>query len=1427
MTVAFPISVSDDVRYDWQRFWIVQTGSLDLSDAGFLRDPDEYLFGRSDLKKLDEIDAYPALALLGEPGIGKSAALKLEHERVSQLGAEENAVSVYVDLKVSSSEGRLYRQIFESAPVEAWKASDGRLYLFLDSLDEAMLQIDTVAHLLVEGLRNLPTNRMSIRIACRTAVWPSKTLGGPLKEIWGEAGLGIFEMAPLRRCDVLTALSANGISSEEFMPKLFGAHAVPFAIKPITLKMLLTLYKRNGDLPSSTVDLYHRGCLALCEERNDSRREKPDRRGHISAHQRLRLAARIAAATVLGHRVAVWTGPETETPTEDVAISALAGAREDGDFPAFIATEDDVREVLDTGLFCSRGDQRMGWAHNCYGEFLSVLYLYEKNVPPSTSIKVLTHPTSGLIPQIAMVGAWFASFIPESRSSLIATDPWTLLYGDLSNWSDTDRELLVSSLLEYEEEGRFHEYPFGFMELFKKLKYSGLADQIRPIIVGECHKAHTRRMAISIAEACELMEMQPVLLRSAHDQTEDPIVRAAAISALRRCGDASVPYRILALLQGGIGYDPDTEIRGCALDLLWPRHITAAELFPLLTQSNEHYVGSYARFLFDLPGSLRTQDLAPAIAWATAYVAVAKATGEFRKKTLADAIMFKAWEVFEDPDLTDVFLDQIITKLNHHLGLCCGIDFRANEAFQERLSTDISRRRHFLTCLFRRGVNRLDAFSYLQSGLIKNEDFDWLLEISPVGASSIPGLNAESLCNFIRLLFNVENNAQFEVLYAACKQWPLLRSQFAYLLDGVLLDSPVAEQGRAAQKMERQIQELRERVPPPAVADLPSEISSLVARAENGEWQAWWQLNLALMLTPKSSGVADELNYFITSMPGWMTADEALRQRIITTAERYLSEAESSANIWLGQRQMSLQRNDLAAMRALILLLQLATDTYQRIPIAVWEKWTPVIIGLPWQDAVANYHVREVLLQNALMKAPQAFITAVIKMLSLEKARNRISKECQSVNASSPSPFLFLRTLDGCWNDESLKAALFEEMCKSDITTIEYAALLDALVKADYDLAIEHALVRIEDLEEETLDIADIMMCRIPAIAWPALWQSMVSSDDLARSVLMRYALRWALYSRPFYEELDDEAIADLYLLMERLFPTENDPEGPSGFVSPLDSIPLLRDSVPRYLAAKGTGGAVRALRRLVVERPNIPLLPFELSRAELSFRMKTWSPLTPKEIFVLTDQPNSRLITSAGDLLLILEDTLAKFSDDLHGAQTPVRGLWDRQGTAKIYRPIDENGLSDAIVLYLRRSLQGEGVFANREVEVTRRPGAPVGQRTDILINAVRSTINGQEFDPITAVIEVKGSWNEELFTAMESQLLLDYMVGFGASIGIYLVAWFDTTHWDGKDRRRPIQESYRTVTYVRDRLNQQAMVMPDGFDVKAIVIEILAPGA
>jgi hypothetical protein len=63
--------------FKWQRFWVPRTGTIDLSDGGFLIDPTNPLWaGRMDAKQLPELASYRALVLLGEPGIGKSTALR-------------------------------------------------------------------------------------------------------------------------------------------------------------------------------------------------------------------------------------------------------------------------------------------------------------------------------------------------------------------------------------------------------------------------------------------------------------------------------------------------------------------------------------------------------------------------------------------------------------------------------------------------------------------------------------------------------------------------------------------------------------------------------------------------------------------------------------------------------------------------------------------------------------------------------------------------------------------------------------------------------------------------------------------------------------------------------------------------------------------------------------------------------------------------------------------------------------------------------------------------------------------------------------------------------------------------------------------------------------------------------------------------------
>ncbi|MGA2795678.1 MAG: hypothetical protein ABSE69_19605 [Roseiarcus sp.] len=201
-------------NYASSRFWVPRTGVVDLlSDGGFLLDPAQTIF-RSRTPPpaaLPELRKYRALGLLGEPGMGKSTTLKAEACRLAAEPSDENVISLHIDLRDFSSETLLCQRVFESPKVIAWKSGATHLVLHLDSLDEALLRIDSIANLIASELRQLPTDRLSIRIACRTAVWPERTLEPALKEIWGDAAVGIFELAPLRRVDVTAAAEQRAI----------------------------------------------------------------------------------------------------------------------------------------------------------------------------------------------------------------------------------------------------------------------------------------------------------------------------------------------------------------------------------------------------------------------------------------------------------------------------------------------------------------------------------------------------------------------------------------------------------------------------------------------------------------------------------------------------------------------------------------------------------------------------------------------------------------------------------------------------------------------------------------------------------------------------------------------------------------------------------------------------------------------------------------------------------------------------------------------------------------------------------------------------------------------------------------------------------------------------------------------------------------
>lgn len=250
--------------YNWKRFWCPREGKLNLSDSGYLWDPDSE-FGsiyNPDVVPFGSISNVPCLALLGEPGIGKSTAMQSQKESIDREVAERGDASLWIDLRAYQTDVRLVQALFEVPAFKSWVNGNHRLHLFLDSLDECLLRIDAVAALLIEEFGKYPLDRLSLRIACRTADWPNSLEEG-LRRIWGSEVVKIYELAPLRRVDVVEAAKSNGLDPASFLSELDDKGVIPLAIKPVTLRFLLNMYIRAGQFPSRQTELYSEGCRLL------------------------------------------------------------------------------------------------------------------------------------------------------------------------------------------------------------------------------------------------------------------------------------------------------------------------------------------------------------------------------------------------------------------------------------------------------------------------------------------------------------------------------------------------------------------------------------------------------------------------------------------------------------------------------------------------------------------------------------------------------------------------------------------------------------------------------------------------------------------------------------------------------------------------------------------------------------------------------------------------------------------------------------------------------------------------------------------------------------------------------------------------------------------------------------------------------------
>jgi predicted NACHT family NTPase len=571
---------------------------------------------------------------------------------------------------------------------------------------------------------------------------------------------------------------------DKFLSEVDQKSVAPPASKPLTLRFLLSIYRKGGTFPSNQEKLYYEGLLRLCEEQNPFRHSARFR-GNLSGEQRLIVASRIAALTVFTNHAVVRTGTElnADASESDIMLRGLGSGLEHINEYEVIIDEKALEETLNTGLFIARGLERFGWAHRTYAEFLAAWYLVQHKVTLLQIMSLLLHSDETqkrLIPQLHETAAWIATMRPDVFDQIMHIEPEVLLRSDVATAGENARAALVEALLLLQDVARQARLYHKLRSFYWKLNNPGLYSQLSPFIRDSAANEAVRMLAIDIAVACRLQALQSILVDIALNPSEPLLVRTQAAHAIIHISDEETKAKLKPLVLGSIEGDPEDELKGCAFQAVWPRYITAKELFAALTPpKRQNYYGAYQRFLEShFITYLQPADLLIALQWVEERVSCSD--GRYQYSVffpITHEILLLTWKHLDMSGVLEAFARVIVASVEHYAVV---EDQERPELIQ--LFADESKRRQVLAATLRECVQResdpIRLFDY-RPRLMLQRDIFWLIEY--FSQTEIEALQRAIACLIGRLI-NVNTMHDDELMnavYNASLHNPYLASELS------------------------------------------------------------------------------------------------------------------------------------------------------------------------------------------------------------------------------------------------------------------------------------------------------------------------------------------------------------------------------------------------------------------------------------------------------------------------------------------------------------------------------------------------------------------------------------------------------------------------------------------------------------------------
>lgn len=1182
---------------------------------------------------------------------------------------------------------------------------------------------------------------MRLVLTCRDVEWP-KSEGKELLQLWGsDSKQGIYRLKQLRWKDAHQAAIHWGASESEaaaFMEAVEQRAVEAFAARPITLRMLFREFEQGGQLPQSRIELFRRACLRLCEEDEDRARRLRQHQPSFNSQELYVAASRIAIRTLLGRRSGISTLPVEKRAKADLGLDEIVDEKTDTGFSA------KVKAVLDRALFADGGNKRRVFAHPTYGEFLAAERLAQFSVPQLKQL--LSKPTGNgrtIIPQLAEMTAWVALMSPPFLDWMIECEPEVLLRNDASTLSEEAKRGLVVSLLErVAQEKAFDEQ--DLQRYYESLDFPGLPDAVRPYITNKKLNRVVRRMAIHLADFCKRTEVLDECLQVALDPNDEYYLRIQAMHAVRRWIPEGRLLEIEPLAKGERGLDPDDELRAIALEALVPKRWRVSRATSLLRKPwNQDYIGQFNLvFSAHLPKSIEADDL-PAL-----FVELAvhpHPLKDYRNttKAITERALVVAVQNLNNSGVASALVRFFKDKLrNGDLNR-----YTRDDEWNTHFGDSLSSRRQYIECLLADSEFTGDAIHHLASLNfipIHVEDCDWVLD-------KLASASKRKRLLWVRLaagyFWKVVSSPSWENYLDACARVPELK---ALLKRGLRteLGTPEARNERESWKRSRAAEREKEPRATGVTAQGLFDTALEKARKSAESWpELAWSIQRETDEREIKAVVVD-----LTQRRLWRESPLQIQRQLTDIAKRFLLEQcfEPTKGKLISDYRMP-------GFWA-IWLLRDTVETDPELAAALRTKWLGVLV----ECREPNSQEAQQLMRLAMKLDP-------------ERCRKFLSQEMEAESKTGAYLVSSLSAFQLAW-DKSLTSIVLKFVEEPNLSAGVLRDALFFLGKYDKETLKAWLSDRISKLgnknnkdREKSAVFAAVSIACFAATFWKKVWPRIKAHKSLAQKACKHVVFAQAHRSISVLGHWTEEQLSEVYLRLEQVFPSANDPEWKNGEVTDGHNLKDFRRYLRGTLEARANAAACGRFLWLASQLPGERTwLRWHWKSTFTAMLKNEWKGVQPSVIAALEAKTEARWVTSHDDLLELIADSLSRFQERL---QPVVHRLWNIPPPRLSPKP--EKFLSREICDWLETDLgQKNRIVAGCEVQPS------LFHANDILVSARPNTGDSSPGE-ICVVLEVKRHFHPKVATALENQLVADYLTKYQRTRGIYVVGWYNCPAW------------------------------------------------